>query len=221
MPIAGFTTSVKVSGTPTTLTTAATTSLGGDVYQVTDATKRVLDPDTAVVVFDDGVEVDAADNESIDFLFGKVTLTGPPVGAVTISGAYLPMLPVAEGYEVSFTDARELLDATVFVPGASTAARRKMLGLKSLSGRIGTLDALLTDLDSGGGTVTLRDLLRDGPDVLVEITVAASEVLRGWCVLSGGSVDASVDGRVEAGVDFEGSVLETQNGGDVSYGYGP
>jgi hypothetical protein len=221
MPIAGFSTSVKVSGTPTTLTTAVTTDLGDDVYQITDATKRVLDPDTAVVVFDDGVEVDAADVLSIDFLFGRVELSGPPVGAVTVSGAYLPMLQVAEGYEVSYSDSADVLDATVFVPGASAAPRRKMLGLDSLTGSIGVLEPLITDLDAGGGTVTLKDLLRDGTDVLVEITVAATEVLRGWCVLSNGSVDAAVDGRVEAGVDFEGSVIETQNASTVSYGYGP
>lgn len=49
---AGYVANILKSGTATTFTTEAAALVSGKTYRITDATKRVLDRNTAVVIYD-------------------------------------------------------------------------------------------------------------------------------------------------------------------------
>lgn len=111
---AGYQVIIKKSGTPTAMTSEATTNTATDIYQITSTTKRVIDPDTAVVVNDNGSPVSAANIEYIDYLNGIVkfissyTATEP----VTITGKYLPLTQLAKYRSFSLTQTTDAIDNT-------------------------------------------------------------------------------------------------------------
>ena len=95
---------VKVSGSPLTLTSEATSDAGAHlVYQITNAAKRVLDPTATITVKEDGSATAAA--YTLNRLNGTVTFTiarGPTV-VVTVSGSYLPLSTAVSCTEWSLT----------------------------------------------------------------------------------------------------------------------
>lgn len=87
--------------TSTTMTTEAMTSSAGNIYQITDADHRIIDPAVAVTVnHSAGVSVVTTYADGgIDYFLGKTTLTGKDTP--TITGAYLIMTTL--GQVVSWT----------------------------------------------------------------------------------------------------------------------
>jgi hypothetical protein len=222
MAFATYAATIKLSGTPTTFTEEATTeTTANTVFQVTDATKRIWDPATAVVVEvdPDGVSgFDPADpaDYSLDYLFGKVTFS-PALGAsavVRVSGKYLPMLSVAEPRGLSIDQVNTLHDVSTI----GTAYRKKLAGLIDDTGSIDSLDTGSTDIDSGGGTVKTLELLRNSTPKLLEI-VFGSLIYRAWVTLSGLPVKAPFDGVVESTVEWEASPQLTTEGTRVASGW--
>lgn len=200
MAVAAFSCAVKQTGIAVALSGEATTSLGGDVYQVTDTAKRILDPDTVITVYD-GVTPIADTAVTVDYLFGKVSLASTPAGAVTIDGAYLPTFAVAEarGFELSFS--APALDSTLMA--ASTTARTRTAGLKDLTGSISGLDPLTTDLDTG---VVPHDDFLAGTRRVIEVTFPTSgQIFRAFVRFAGVDESANYDGLLEATLNFEGS----------------
>jgi hypothetical protein len=208
--VQGYKAVLKKSGTATTLTTEATTNVSGKIYQITDAAKRVLDPDTAVVVADADGALDPGEIESIDYLFGKVTLDAAftPNGSVTISGKYLPMAVIAQnrgsfGLEMSGQD----LDATTREAAQSNGGWMvHQVGLIDISSTIERFD------DIAG---TYEDILLAGDPVLLEFNLAnGALVCRGWFVLTGANADGEVSGQ-------ENEALEWALYGktDINFGY--
>lgn len=148
---AAFTCEVEQTGTAVAMTGEACTTLTVTTAQVTDAAKRVLDPDTAISVIDDAVPL-ADTDVTIDYLRGIVTKTsGNWNGAVTITAAYLPRYQVAEAkaFEINFSS--NLVDSTTMDSTTAYHAYTKALG--EVSGTISQFDDLKTDLDSGGTTI--------------------------------------------------------------------
>ena len=80
--VAGYIARIKKTGVATVMTDEAASLVGGQVYQVTNDAKRVIDYATAVVVKDNGVD-HTADVASLDYLSGTITfrvgytITGP------------------------------------------------------------------------------------------------------------------------------------------------
>lgn len=196
----GFTVVLKLSGTSTAFTGEATTNTTGNTYQITDTTKWALDPTAAVTVYDTGVPV-AAGNVTVDFLFGKVTLSAPPGGAVTVDGSYLPLWAVAEarGFEVNMTGA--MLEDTVM--SSSTTVRSRMLGLLDALGSVSSLDPLTTDIDSGGTTLKPESVFQAGTPILLEIAPASGLKFRGWVLFDTAKVSGSWDALVEGTLNWQ------------------
>jgi hypothetical protein len=167
MATAGFNAQVLVSGTSTAMTSEATTQVGAtSVYYITSEARRVLDPDTAVVV-SDGSGVVAASNYTVNYLAGRVTFADAfsVTGSVTVTANYLPLLEVATARGFQFSTSRSLLDATV---NGDTAVGR-ISGLADCSVTLERLDVQNDDLDPGVGTVTLGGLLAAGTWTLVKV----------------------------------------------------
>lgn len=203
-------TTVKAGGTATAFTNEATTKLTANtVYQITDATKRVLDPDTAIVV-----EVDpdgggaspyapvAVSTYTVDYMFGKITFTADQGASATVriaSGKYIPPLSVLSGTDFELDDGCSLIESTVF--GGTYKSRIK--GLDDVSGSFTTLELLTTDLDPGAGTTKLRTAMRAGTKLLLEYQPGgAATYWRAWVLLSDGSEKASLDARLEGTLKF-------------------
>lgn len=200
MAVAAFTCVLRLSGTSTSMTTEATTLVSGTTYQVTDSTKRALDPATAVTVYDNGTPV-AAGSVTVDFLFGKVTLTAPPSGAVTVSGNYLPLWAFAEvrAFELNMTGA--MLDTTVM--DSTTTVRTRVLGLADASGTISGLDTLQTDIDTGGTTLKPDTVFTGGTPILLEIDFPAGNSFRSWVLFDSEKVGGSWDALVESTMNWQ------------------
>lgn len=206
MAVHALKTTVKVAGAATAAVGEATSALGGQVYQVTNTAKRIVDPRVAVVVKDGGTPV-AANLVSIDYLFGKFTLTNAPGGAVTADFSYLPMLAVAEAYGYELERSRELLDKTVF--HATDTHRKRLAGLKSMSGSLKSLAPLNEDLDTGvGGTQSLDSIFEAGAPTLLEVRPGnTGDYYRAWVLLGKEGQGADGAGLVEGDVSFEGTSL--------------
>lgn len=202
MAEAGFTCALKQTGTAVAMTGEATTNTTGNTYQVTNSAKRVLDPATAITVYDGATPIADA-NVTVDYLFGKVTLSSPPGGAVTIDGAYLPTYAVAEprAFELNFS--KSIHESTVMA--ATTTAKARTPGLKDLSGSITSLDNLLTDLDSGGTTIVPFTDWQSGTRRVLEITFPSGQIFRAFVLFSGISEKDAVDGLLESTLNFEGN----------------
>lgn len=216
---AAYSTTLKVTGTSTAFSNEACTDLGDDTnFQITDATKRVWDPDVALVVeVDDGggYDVIPATDYTVDPLFGIVTFN-TPLGAgdvVRVDGSYLPLLTVGDARAVSISCDRDMLDSTVF--HASDVARKKTPGLAQATGTLSGLWLGTEDLDSGGGTRTLFDVLTGGTRVVLDVVPGGtSSNFRAFIHLPGLTESAAVDGLVEGEVSWE----STQPGGVPTIG---
>jgi len=223
MPHKGSVSTVKITGTPTAMVDEPTTELVADtVFQITNAAKRILDPDAAIVVEVNGAPV--ASNFVIDKLFGKVTFSPALAGGdtVAITGNYLPTLDVLECREFTVTNTRDLADSTVFKP-APAFNRTKFALLKHASGSISSLRALLDDLDAGGGTVKLQELLASGTRKVLELALGDSGyVWRGWVLFPSQEVRAAFDDLVQATVPFETTLDDSAGGvlGNSLFGVG-
>lgn len=116
--LAGKNAIIYVTGEAVTLTNQMTTTPLGDLnryaYQIATAGKRILDPNTAVVVKVNGTP--GSTGFKINYATGTVTFTTQR-GAddvITISGAYLPKTQVATAHEFSFGKSVDIGDITRF-----------------------------------------------------------------------------------------------------------
>lgn len=135
---AGYVAKIKKSGTPTTMTAepaAVLVSGIGGSNQITDTTKRVIDPETAVTVLDNAVD-HTADVLSIDYLEGIVVWKGAytPTLPVTITGKYLPLTQIAKGQSFTLTQTAATIDESDFITAQANGGRKVFdYGLKTVA----------------------------------------------------------------------------------------
>lgn len=213
MALAGFQTSLKVGGAPVAVTGEATTSLGGDVYQVTASARRVINPDAAVVVYDNGSPV-AATDFTLDLLFGKVAFLSTPSGPVTLDYEYIPLATLTECFTSTFSGTADLGDTTAY--GDTFRAKKTLL--LDVSGSLTTRQSPRADIDAvTGGTQSVVDRLESGETFVLEADFGSGAfVIRAWVKLESGEVTAAVDGLVETSWTFQGS--NPPNAPSVSFG---
>ena len=133
---AGYSAKILKVGTSTTLTDEAMSVVSGKTYQITDSAKRVLNRAVAVTVEDNSVTVSAANIESIDYLFGRITFVSSytPTTPITISGAYYPMATVGCANTFSLTQTANANDVTCPSEAQSNSGHRVFdYGLKNVS----------------------------------------------------------------------------------------
>jgi hypothetical protein len=99
----------SVSGTG--MTGEATTSLGSGVYQITDAAKRAINPNTTFTVLD-GVATVPTSRYQVAYGTGKVYFQDyTPAGTITVTGEYLTLAQAAQGFEWTL-DVQPMLEET-------------------------------------------------------------------------------------------------------------
>lgn len=212
MPVAGYLAALRVSGAANAVTNEATTSLGGGVYQVTTAARRIWDPAAALTIRDAGTPV-ASTFWTFDYLFGKVTFSGySPGGAVTVDGSYLSMLTVLEGHEAEFGVTRNLLDSSEF----GNLWKKKTVGQGDVQASFSAHASPLVDLDGGTGGVQSIDgwVQNDTPKVF-ELNVNGW-YLRAWVNFASEKVASAVADLVGTTIEMEGA--EQRAGAAWSFG---
>lgn len=186
----GYKGKLSITGTTTATTGEACTHGSGNLYQITNAAKRVLDPSVARVWKDTGSPISAGSIVSEDLLFGTVTLTAPAGGAVTLDASYLPRIVVATVKDVKLSVKLDTKDIT---PINGTGDHVLMATTRDATMTAGLYDDLRTDLDSGsGGEQSFATLLSARTPKLFELdmTGAGTWVFRGW-MMSDGIGDSS------------------------------
>jgi len=89
---------VTADGGGTVMTAEPCSVFSGTIYQITNAAKRLVDPNVAITVYDTASPIAASDYE-IAYANGKIMLDSAPGGAVTITGEYLSASQLAQAHE--------------------------------------------------------------------------------------------------------------------------
>lgn len=185
---------VKKGGTSTAMTAEACSLVAGTTYQITSATKRIIDHNQAVTVKDGGVAIAAGDITSIDYLQGKVTLDSAPSGAVTIDGNYIPTAAVAGAKSYSLALNQTVQDDTDFATAASGETRSRRATTRTVECELGRFDDLSDDF---------QDMLAAGVPVLIEIGQAEGTLFRrGWFNLIQDDASGAVQDLEEESLSF-------------------
>lgn len=183
--IQGYKALLKKSGTPTTFSAEAASLVGTLTYQITDVTKRAIDPDTALVIWDGSSPVTPV---SIDYLFGTVVLPSAS-GTITFhSGKYLPLTVIGQNsgsFELSLTGT--VLDGTTRPAAISNGGLKvNLIGLIDSSANVDRMDDLTGDF---------KDLAQARTPFLLEFGLAnGAFTARGWYTLKGAGSSGSVEG---------------------------
>ena len=198
--IAGRLGLVKMGGAPTTFTDEAVTVLTtNQVYQITDATKRVWSPTATITVKAAGVAVDpVADPYTINRLTGTVTFTNVSArGTVTVSGSYLPMTTIAKCRDASLDLSAPVLDDTTF---DSNGWMECLTGVKAAAITLGrNWESVSTPL--------LRAALTAGTPLVIAYYVDrndATTVVLMWGLPTKQSAAANIKQIITDGIDFVG-----------------
>ena len=182
MGAAAYQTTVKKHGTGVPVTSEAVTSLGSNQYQITDTTRRLIDPATAVVFNDTGGTVPVV---SVDRFNGIITTDGSEdAGPWDADFTYFPTVNLAGSNSFDFELGGDVLDET---PLGGSGARERTYGLHDVTITIDRYDPLTREL------ITAK--LGENP-VLIEIAPGGvtdeDEKLKGWFVIDTGNQSGDV-----------------------------
>jgi len=200
---AGYLAEIKQGGTPTATADEACSLVTGKTYQVDDVTKRVMDRQTATLVVDDNAApVAAADIESIDYLFGRVTFVASytPTTPITMDYDYLPLAAVGKANTYNMSMTAEAIDETDFATAqANSGTRIFTSGLRTVALELGGI------YDS---TEDLRAALIARSELIIDIDPAGdgSAIARGFFKLATAAQAGTVGALEEETLNFTLSV---------------
>jgi hypothetical protein len=219
---ASFNASVFVTGTSTSLTGApgepmTDLGIGGArvTWQITNAAKRIVDPATAIVIYDDNAGAPWAGTFTIDYLHGTVTLNAAAATTIKIQGNYLPRSEITAAYEYDVSLSKNLSDVTAFSGGTDDHISR-LATLSDLSGSLSCYDNTSTSY----GGMTLKQVFDSTTPKVLEVNMSAT-ILRAFVLMEGSDFSASVDGVQQLSSTFSAaSINATTTGQEVDYSFG-
>jgi hypothetical protein len=221
---------IKQGGTSTAFTNEACTKVTANtVYQITDTTKRVLDPTVALTVQVDpdggGASPYAtvgATTYTVDYLFGTITFASDQGASATVrvsAGNYIPTVTVAKVKEISYNATRDQGDSTSM---DSAGYHGRTPTLLDLSGSLTSFESMSFDHDPGGGVQTFISKLTGGTAWLLEDRSDPSgSYFRAWVLISSLENSGAVNDLLELVVSFVGTSISGSGRVDVAaFGWG-
>jgi len=205
----GYLAELKQVGTPTAFTSEAMTLVSGKTYQIDDATKSIWDRSSSSMVIDDNASpVAAADIESIDYLFGRVTFVDSytPSGSITADGEYFPTAAAGCSNSYNLTMSADAIDTSCF----NTAQAND--GTRTFDSGLRTVALELTGIYDA--SEAFKTMLTDRAEIIIEIDPAGdgSSVARGFFKLTTQGQQGAVGALEEETLNFTLSVPdETTN----------
>tara|TARA_R100000664_G_C2703818_1_gene103169 strand:+ start:33 stop:674 length:642 start_codon:yes stop_codon:yes gene_type:complete len=190
---AGYLATISMTGTATTMTNEAMSG-GGVTFQITAATKRIVDPATAITI-KDGASTINPSTYTFNYLTGTVVLSGAPTGSVTITGKFLPVRQIAQAYELDVSLSRTLVDTSLL--GTEHTLRTAALG--DITGSLSCYDTGLEAYTD----ISLASVLQSGVSKVIEMSWnGGTNYLRFFSKLESVEASASVDGVQTATASF-------------------
>jgi len=110
------------TGSGTAMTGEATTSLGGNVYQITDAARRAINPNASLTVLDGATPIPSS-RYQVAYGSGKIYLLAAPAGTVTVTGEFLTLSKVAQATDWTLDVQPVLEEVQVFGDSWKSRAR--------------------------------------------------------------------------------------------------
>lgn len=198
MPVAGYKCLIRRSGASTSTTSELLNLVTGFEYQIATSARKAIDPNTPWHFKNGAATIAFTDILALDFAFGDVTFATSKSSTVTFNGSFLPMTTsseiVTEVKSFSLKESSDLLDKTVFTSTSRFVKRMYGLADAELS-----LDLLLnaTDMPS------LATAQMTGRMQMIEIATGATPVFRGYGKLESLERTGSVDGLIEATLNWK------------------
>ena len=176
----------------------ATSTTDNKTYQITSASKRLLDLNTDITVEDDGIST--SESYEISYLDGTVTFDIEDVTRViTITGAYLTPAIVATADSFSISVSGDALEITPFnEDGFRSFEQGLVSGTLNLS-RFHASDDLLIDPILSGDTA------------IIEIYLTDTDIFRCYGVYTSNGLASPVEALIKESVNFQ---ITTQIGVD-------
>jgi hypothetical protein len=150
---AGYVASVLRNGSSTAFSPEAMTNVSGNIWQITDTTKRIWDRATLPTVSTGTID-------SINYLTGTITFTGTVVDP-TVSGNYFPTASLGCSNSFSLTQTSETTDTSCFETASVNG------GFATTRATLKTVELELTGFYRA--TNQFYDLLQGRGELIVEI----------------------------------------------------
>ena len=219
MAQAGYSLLVRKGAVPTTITNESTTIASSTQFIITDASRRVLDPNQPWHLKVGTTSQAFSVISSIDFVSGEINLFSPAATAsLTFSGKYIPITTasdvLAEVRDFTLNDSADLLDTTVFT-GTTDRVRRRIPGMQDVDLSVETI-APRTQLDYLS-TVKFR-----GDSVVAEVFFGDASLprFRGFCKIESIEYSGNFEGLLSSNITFKIAAVEDKTSGQVaSYNY--
>lgn len=200
--IAGYNVALYVGGTPITMTGEAMSLVSGNTYRITDINRRIIDPETAITVYENGTPT--VQSITVDYLQGTVTFAGAATGPVTIDGKFIPRSRLACARTFELNEERAEYDSTCFKLEGETDAgvRRRFIGLTDATGSLEHIEPVTDQVDTSGtgagvDATLVSALLRNAlPYTILEIQLGTSRVWRGFVIFSNFARSATIEDLV-------------------------
>lgn len=208
---------VEIAASTLTMTNEVLASLSATVWEVSTASRSVLDPRTTITV---EVTTDAgatwnpltAGQYTIRHLAGRVTLDASvgAVDGVRISGDYFARHAFAKGSGIEWNRSRNLHDSTVW----QQSGRTRTSGLVDGSATVSTFQIGTTPIDGAAGVEKSLDELTT-TETLVVLTAQfdpdTPRMNRMFAKLADHSISSEIDGLVEGSLEFTGTLPTKQS----------
>jgi len=196
----GYLAELKQVGTAVVFTAESMTLVSGKTYAIDDATKEIWDrTEPTMDILDAAVSIAAADIESIDYLFGRVTFIPAftPGGAVTATGKSFPVAAMGCANSYTLTMTADQKDESCFdLVQANSGTRIFSPGLRTVSLELGGIfDA----------TDSFKDVVTTRAEVIIEIDPAGdgSSIARGFFRLATAGQSGAVGAVEEETTNWE------------------
>ena len=194
MGTAAFATQIFIVGAPVAFNAEPTTPLGDLRYQITDETRRLIEPGEPIAAFDDVGNPLAI--SSIDFANGVIMLNDDPGTAVEIDGSFVTRSLLGGSKSYSYELTGDLLETTSFDQTSTNGGfRTRCYGLNDVTVSIDRYDDL--------GRLFTKSKL-DRTIVFIEVRPGGSsgDALKGWFVVESDSLSGELSGLEEESINF-------------------
>ena len=198
----GYSLLVRKGGFATTMTNEATTILGSTSFKITDATRRVMDPNQPWHIKVGTTSQAYSVISSVDFVSGEIELKSAAASAsLTWTGKYIPITTatdtMVEARGFTLNDSNDLLDKTVFT-GTGNRVRLRLAGLNDVDLSVETI-AAKQDM------AYLSTCHFNGSQVVTEVYFGDATLprFRGFCKIESIEYSGNVEDLLQTNVTFK------------------
>lgn len=211
----GYKCQIKSVDTSTAMSNEAMSLVAGTTatYEIDDFANKSVWDRTATFTFDDTGTIPDTSIESIDYLFGRVTLTAPAGGAVTVDGNYFTTAILGKANSYTLTMTAEQIDESHFdAVQNNNFVRIFAPGLRTVNLELGGIfDA----------SASFKTQVRDGTEVIIEVNpsgaASGNSIARGYFKPGTTSQSGSVGALEEESITYNLTVPVESNDNNVSY----